>query len=705
MLLIAVAFSGSAMAQPRFVPDDERIRAAAAVPQADEGRDAAQLIELNFPPNVELSVLLDYVSGRLGINILYDQQAANRRLTLLAPQPIPRSSLLGVLQSALEMQGLALIDTSTDNLMRVAPTANMPEFSALHDAAAEGQQPPVVTQIFELAHISPRQADQIVRPFLSKQGANALAVEQQGLLVVTDFAGNLPRLERLVALADQPARQVVTRFVPVRHADGSQLARMVKQMVALQARSEGDQNANDAVELLHDPRTNQLAVIGAAPRVDAALEAIASLDVPVAEERSPIRFYKLANTTVADVIETIRAIEGEQGLAAVLFDESAAGSESTAAVSPDGMAAAPTESPQTGSPASVELPEGATDAGVSSRVGPRRQMPLPADSGKQTSIFEDSRETLVLTTPKARITGDVNTNTVIVIADPVVQNIYAQLIGRLDQRRPQVLLEATLVNLDTSDGFNLGVEVSGSFGDPDRVLNFSSFGLSDVDADTGRLTIKPALGYNGALISADIADVVVQALATSGRARVASVPRVLVNDNATATLTSLSQEPFESTSTTDTVAQQGFGGFVEAGTKITVTPHISEDDYLQLEYEVELSSFTGERVGNLTPPRQENTLKSAVTVPDGYAVITGGLTREDQSQSHNRVPVLGDIPILGTAFGTQRATFSKSTLFVFLRPVILRDDEFADLRYLSGQDLARAQLPDAFPASEAMLIR
>src|SRR5205823_6573691 len=133
----------------------------------------------------------------------------------------------------------------------------------------------------------------------------------------------------------------------------------------------------------------------------------------------------------------------------------------------------------------------------------------------------------------ATVAADANTNTLIVIAEPPVQRLYEQLIRALDKRRPQVLVEATIVTLDTSHGFQFGVELSGHSkpGGKDQAITFSSFGLSTPNPTTGQLTLLPGTGFNGALISSDLADVIVRALATTSHAKITSAPRILVNDN------------------------------------------------------------------------------------------------------------------------------------------------------------------------------
>lgn len=181
------------------------------------------------------------------------------------------------------------------------------------------------------------------------------------------------------------------------------------------------------------------------------------------------------------------------------------------------------------------------------------------------------------------------------VAKPEVQRVYEQLIKQLDQRRPQVLIEAKVVIIDTSDDFTLGVEVSGgNRTGGKRAFAFTSFGFSTVDPVSGALSITPGVGFNGTLVDPSTADVVVRALSSHRRARVLSSPRILVNDNAQGELTSVIEVPFTSVNASQTVATTSFAGFAEAGTTINVMPTISDDDYLQLDYTVTLNTFTGD---------------------------------------------------------------------------------------------------------------
>jgi type II secretory pathway component GspD/PulD (secretin) len=185
------------------------------------------------------------------------------------------------------------------------------------------------------------------------------------------------------------------------------------------------------------------------------------------------------------------------------------------------------------------------------------------------------------------------------------------------------------------------------------------------------------------------------------RGRGLSAPSLLVNDNGKGQLKSVAQEPFaEILDSNASQAITSFGGQAEAGTSITVEPHISQDDYLQLDYTIELSNFTGAARAGLPPPSQSNSVNSSVTIPDGYTIVVGGLSTKNFRAVVDSVPILGDIPVLKYLFGSRTRTLNDTTLFVFIRPLILRDDKFEDLKYLSGRAAETAELPGDFPASE-----
>jgi type II secretory pathway component GspD/PulD (secretin) len=199
---------------------------------------------------------------------------------------------------------------------------------------------------------------------------------------------------------------------------------------------------------------------------------------------------------------------------------------------------------------------------------------------------------------------------------------------------------------------------------------------------------------------------IVRAMETVNHGRTLTMPKMLVNNDQPAELNSVLQTPYASTNASTTVATTSFGGTQDAGTQISVTPQIADGDQLVLDYTISISAFVGSAPSpELPPPRQENKLKSIVTIPDGYTVAVGGLEIGTESDVSSHVPLLGRIPILGALFANKTATDNKSRFFVFLRATVLRDDNFDDLKHLSVQDLADARVDDGWPVLKPRVIR
>ena len=307
---------------------------------------------------------------------------------------------------------------------------------------------------------------------------------------------------------------------------------------------------------------------------------------------------------------------------------------------------------------------------------------------------------------QATISADINTNSLIVVAPPAVQSLYAELIQKLDQRPPQVLIETKIVIVDSTDDISFGIEFSsGDRSGMRRILSFTQFGLSAVDPVSGALSILPGLGFNGTLVDPDGADAILRTLTNHNRARVESAPRIVVNDNATGQLSSVAEVPFTSINASDTVATTSFAGFAEAGTTVTVTPRISDDDHLQLDFSITLNSFTGAGGAGIPPPRQTDEVTSQITLKDGHTVIVGGLRRSNSSLDYSGIPGFDRIPILRHLGGLETRATNENSVFVFIKPVILRDDTFRDLQFLSERDMECASLcPDA-PKSQPAWVR
>jgi general secretion pathway protein D len=663
-----------------------------------------------LPETVEIKALLDYLAQRLGINIMYDDRdVANATITIKAPAEIPADQVLPLIESMLRLKGLALIDAPVPGWKRVVPIGRLAEAGG----AIVGPQAPApsgtayVTRLIPLKFDDPSHMKTVLTPFITSGsggpgsptpggpgGGNIEIIANQKALMITDAPANIARIQAVIDLLDRPNPTQI-RFIPARNAEARTLARQVSELMTAKAQSEGLAATRD-FKILADERSNQIIVLGPATDLDTAAQLLASLDTPIQRDANPVQSYLLANTTADDVLATIQRLEGEEGLQSLVETRpNEPGSPGSSTTAPSGSVNEPAMQPGLGEPSSL-LPRPQTSGRMDTALTP------PASRNRS------ARSAGVKTPGGARITADVHTNSIIVIAPPQVQKVYEALIKMLDRRRPQVLVEVMLVTLDTTDDFTLGVDIGSHAGNKPTVLNFSQYGVSVANPSAGTLTLPATLagGYTGAILGAGNLDIVINALKTSTRAHIASAPRMLVNDNAEAKLSSIAEEPYQTSVLTNTsVASQSFGGFEKAGTIVKVEPHISEDDYLQLKYEIELSSFIGARSGGLPPARRTDVTSSVATIPDGSTIIVGGINNDNKSETINRIPILGEIPILEYAFSKRADTTSRRTFFVFIRPIILRDREFQDLRYLSGQDAKSAKVKTDYPTSKPQLMR
>ena len=464
---------------------------------------------------------------------------------------------------------------------------------------------------------------------------------------------------------------------------------------------------------------------------------IAELDQPIEASESPLRFYKLKNARAVDVLLSLLALQEAYG-GGIGGGYGLTSPFGGVPVYPGGVVpgvAAPglnVVTPGLGAAGTVPTTSLPLPAGTRDERLVDNSAPLPSTLVNGLGANQAAGTSAVANNPLAgglgnagfggafgggfggvatlpggaRVSADQSTNSIIVVAPANVQPMYAKLIESLDQRRPQVLIEAKIVAVDTSDNYSLGVEVSvGDRTGDSRLFSFSSFGLSEVDPVSGALTIMPALGFNGTLVDPDVADVVVQALASHSRARVLAAPKILVSDNSTGKLESTVSIPFASVNAAETISTTSLGGNQQAGTIIAVTPQINEDDNLQLIFDVEFSTFQGTGTGVLPPARQIDRVGSTVTIPDGQTVIVGGLKRVAESDEFSGIPVLERIPIIRELSSRTVDAHSTTSFFLFIRPLILRDSQFKDLKFYSCQESRAAGVPAKYPASGPLLLR
>ncbi|MEZ6241510.1 MAG: secretin N-terminal domain-containing protein [Phycisphaerales bacterium] len=304
---------------------------------------------------------------------------------------------------------------------------------------------------------------------------------------------------------------------------------------------------------------------------------------------------------------------------------------------------------------------------------------------------------------KVFVIADVANNQVVVKAPLKQQDEFGKLIERLDLRRPQVYIEATIVSVSDNRDFHLAIETQITAGQFQLGTNF---GLHSAGS-TFQSPVSVATGLAGlttAVIKSSYVPFILNAIKTDSDSRILSTPSLLVNDNEDARIVSLDQQATTTTTIGQTADQTTFAGYQDAGTTLEVTPSISEGGFLRLDYRVELSNFTGQGSGGVPPPRQERTVEGQVTIPSDATIVVGGIRVDDVRDTIVKIPLLGDIPLVKHAFRDTRKVKNSSTLYVFITPRIMTDPNFYDLKLFTKGPQSQMGLEQNIPELEPVRI-
>ncbi len=459
------------------------------------------------------------------------------------------------------------------------------------------------------------------------------SLDRTNQLIIKAYRADIERLKQLIEKLDNYVEPVTKNYQFI-YIDASEIFTGLEKILNLNitnTRSKERRNKSQGTTLIS--KTNSILLTGP-PSAHRIMTSIAeTVDRPSTYETGMIRIYKLENADVEEVARIVSEL--------LATDSKEKESASKVKFSQEQVSSAPDTS-----------------------------------SGN----FAQSEE--FIPQIEARVSVSKSTNSIVVQATSRQHRELEKLIKELDTRRRQVLIEAMIVEVTTTDNLNVGVELSHASLD---AVAFSAFGLSTgLDPATGTRNITVSPGGTAAVLRPDKVQAILQLLKQDGNARITSAPRILVNDNAVGFINSIAEEPTTQTNQGETTTTTSFAGFVEAGTQFAITPHISENDYLRIEYQITLNSFgTKPTDPSIPPPRNTSSIQSEATVPNGFSIVVGGLQTTDESENVDKVPILGDIPLLGWAFRNTRIEKQYKTTYLFITPHIMENEDFSDLKQVS----------------------
>ena len=299
----------------------------------------------------------------------------------------------------------------------------------------------------------------------------------------------------------------------------------------------------------------------------------------------------------------------------------------------------------------------------------------------------------------ALIVPHIQTNSLLIQAEPADYAEVINILNQIDTKRRQVFLEAALVQVTANSALNYTIELLA--GEPDnratRVLLESSFGLSQIDFENfDRIISDPtALPAGGiaAIQHRGKFPALIHFFKSNQDSQVLATPFILADDNMPNLIEIKETQFVQNTSTGQSGVTSTSQEAEEAGVTLEITPTISSEEAVFLELSLEVSEFAGQAATpQLLPPKLSNTITSAVTIPDGDLFVIGGLTRENNSKIISKVPILGDIPLLGKLFRSEANSTGLSNLYIFLRAHVLTHPDFDDHAELTQQAVERVRV-------------
>ncbi len=627
-------------------------------------------VVLNFV-GAEIEAVARTLSTITGRNVVLDPRVKGT-VNLSTDKPVPPAAALNQFAAALRLQGFALVDTG--GLYKIVPEADAKLQGNTVNAGPVSQLPAsnqIVTQIFRLNHENANNLVPVLRPLIGPN--NTINVNPgNNSLVITDYADNLQRIGRIISALDVAGATDV-EIIPLQHAIATDLVPLVNKLIESGGTGGGaaGASAGDAsfkTTLVAEPRSNSLVLRAANPARLALVRALVTkLDQPTSQAAAgDIHVVYLKNADAVALATTLRAAMSGGG----------SGSSGSTARS----------SPTTGT------------AATSAASTPVASSAQPSTGGQ--------------------IQADPATNALIITApEPQYRQLRA-VIDQLDARRAQVYVESLIAEVNADKAAEFGIQWQGPIGKAgDGAIgllgtNFGTGGSNILTLSQGSTTPSAGLnlGIAGKSNGVYFLGFLARLLQQNGDGNILSTPNLLTLDNEEAKIVIGQNVPFVTGQYTSNNSNSGSVNPFQTierkdvGLTLRVKPQISENGTIKMTIFQEVSSVQESSVnssgGLITNKRS---IESTVLVDDGSVVVLGGLLQDSFAGNEDKVPGLGDVPIFGNLFKSEKRSRKKTNLMVFLRPVVLRDARDTSSLSLDRYEQMRAIQKEAQPVPSVVV--
>jgi general secretion pathway protein D len=619
-------------------------------------KPAGHLVKFNLQ-DADLAELVNHISGLTGKRFIYGAKVRQIKATVVSPEPVTLAEAYEAFLSILESNGMTVVPHG--RFLKIVDSGGV--VNQVTPVFARGEPVPAsdryITRLYRMQNIGAEEAANLLNKFKSKEGDVSIYAPGQ-LIIITDTGSNVERLIRILEEIDIGGSSQSMWVEHVNFSSANELAQRMTELFGLN--QPGGAQASGLSKVMADQQSNSLIVVGREDAYGRLLELLKRLDGQP-DDTGRIRVLPLQHAKAEDLANVMnQLLQGAK----------------TAQQNPGGPGAAATQ------------------------------------------LFEG----------ELKVVADKATNSLIITSSGRDYATMRLVVTELDQPRRQVFIEAVIMDLDASDSTNVGGAWHAGYmadlgGSGQSMLGTGFMASKSVgfpnnqDLLQGFAVGARGPGLNGTQnlllpgVTIPAFGVVMNALTTSGASNVLATPHIIATDNAAAEInigknvalqqnsgTSSLASLAGSSSTTATSALSSLGGMMgggytaqrqDVGTKIKLTPHINDSNQVRLELDEE-SSDTGAPEGSLGAiPIIKRTAHTTVTVEDQQTVVIGGLMRETTSKSEQKIPLLGDIPVLGFLFRQQKDEKKKSNLLLILTPYIVREQ--ADLRKIFERKMQERQ--------------
>lgn len=572
----------------------------------------AKEVTLNFK-NADIRAFIEFVAGFSGKNFLVDNRVKGK-VTIVSPTPISEEHAYDVFLSVLEVNGFAAVPSGS--VVKIVPRAESKQ-KALPVRTSNGgaSDDAMVTQVVRLKYADSQQLVALIRPLISPN-SHLVAYPRGNMLLLTDSASNIKRLQRILKLLDRKDAVGVQLFT-LKHASADKLATTLSTLYGGAGGATGLPGTAGSMKAIAHQPGNMLVVVGAPQVINEVAGVIEKLDVAPVSDSGRLQVRYLRHAKAEDVAKVLNELVGGQ---------------------------------------SAES----------------------AKPGQSKPLFAGD----------VKVVADAATNALLITADPSDIAAVGRIIDKLDVRRRQVLVEALIVEVTGGALERFGIEWMASGGVGAGVQNFKNIKavgtalgenavattpVSTATALAGASSTGLTLGWvNNALSIGALA----HAMQSDTDSNVLSTPNLLTMDNEEAEIVVGKNVPFitGASSSTGTANANPFQTIErkDVGLTLRVKPQISEGDSVRLELYQEISSVDGGSAAEGGIITSKRSIKTVVLANNGQMIALGGLMRDDNSASVQRVPCLGATPLLGEPFKYTENTSSKTNLLVFLKPHIIK---------------------------------